>query len=269
MDKSWILCCQLNAALLLLFPLAWAIAYYQEYTRKLATCGFLPPKPGPWEFRFVHILAWLVTSIQVGRVGWRGAENLKLLPANGVLVVANHVSYTDACLVMRTLGKPARYMAGSEVMHMVGGLIGRLIVMCGGFAISRKSSSGRATEVAADILQSGQTLVIFPEGACQFDGEMSRFRNGAAVVAIAAEQLGEPITILPIHIHYNKLPGNWIRGLSPNASILHMIRNFLHYRQGATISIGTPFSSNELSGDDINNASLTIMRKVQDCAAGA
>lgn len=241
---------------------------FNSYTKQLATCGFVPPQASPLQFACAKLIAWSVTGFQVGLINWRGRENLKCLnEPNGVLVVCNHVSYTDATIMLQTLNKPARYMAGAEVFQRVYGLIGRIIVLAGGFAISRSSSSGMAIEVASRILKSGQTLVIFPEGACQFDGEMTRFRNGAAVIArAAAQQSGAAITILPVHLHYNKLPGSWIRALSPNASILHMIRNFADYRRGAIVSIGTPFSSNELP-QDIGSASQTLRVRVEECAA--
>lgn len=71
--------------------------------------------------------------------------------------------------------------------------------MCGGFPSRRGLGAQKATLRPLKYLQSGQAIVMFPEGQLVREDELGFFYPGAAVLAMKAGA-----NILPIHIFAKK-----------------------------------------------------------------
>ncbi|MFG0305203.1 MAG: lysophospholipid acyltransferase family protein [Phycisphaerales bacterium JB040] len=127
----------------------------------------------------VQTLAALALMV-LFRARWRGTGRV---PRHGAfLVVANHQSFLDPPLVS--------VMCGRRHIDFIarGGLFGnaafgRLISSLGSIPI-REDGRGDlpAMKEALARLGRGQAVLVFPEGSRSFDGSMSEFKRGVAVL---------------------------------------------------------------------------------------
>lgn len=164
------------ATLLLLFALATFLLF-------LARVGRRYPGMGPG-YCFVRsgctVFTWLFYRLRV-----RGLENI---PAEGgALIVANHVSYVDVVIIGVVSERPVRFLSweGFErnpVMRFVTRTMGTIPVA--------ETKAKDAIQKAADALQQGELVCIFPEGSVTRNGGVLKLRKGFELIARRA---GVPI----------------------------------------------------------------------------
>ena len=141
-----------------------------------------------WAYRAARRTV-LVTLYPYLRVQRQGAEHLD---AEGPLIVAPvHRSNLDAPLVSVAGRRPMRFLAKQSLFdnRWFGGLVAAL----GAFPVRRGGADREALRVAAEILDAGQKLLVFPEGGRDsgpkvrgvFDGvSWLAAKTGAAVVPV-------------------------------------------------------------------------------------
>jgi 1-acyl-sn-glycerol-3-phosphate acyltransferase len=150
-----------------------------------------------------------------------GQENI---PKQGsLLVVSNHLSFVDQFLISINLGRKTVFMAKMEVFKSR--IIRHLAHGFGAFPVRRGGILDRAAlQQANQILDSGQALVMFPEGARNRKAELRRAYPGSAMIA-----LHNNVPILPIGI----------TGME-HADAKSLLWNLFH-RPRVTVTIGRPF----------------------------
>ena len=91
-------------------------------------------------------------------------RGLERLPTGGAVLCANHVSAADPVLIAVALPKDAwlRFMAKKELFG--NRLVGWFLRKCGAFPVNRGENDMSAIKTALKCLQSGEKLMIFPEG---------------------------------------------------------------------------------------------------------
>jgi acyl carrier protein len=146
-----------------------------------------------WRWRAVRgagrLLAWLTgTSLSV-----QGLENL---PRDmSCVLVANHSSYVDACVLAAVLPRSFSYVAKQE---LAGNFWVRLALKRMDTLFVERFDLQRSTEEArrvTDAVRSGRSLVFFPEGTFDRMPGLLPFRMGAFV---AAAQSGVPVVPVAI-----------------------------------------------------------------------
>ncbi len=129
----------------------------------------------------------------------RGVEHLRHVPTP-VIFAANHASHLDTPLVLTTL--PVRFRHRTVVAAAADYFFDRrwkAVLWSFGLAaipIERARVNRRSADVAAELLEDGWNLVIFPEGGRTPDGWAQPFRGGAAYLA---RRTGRPV--VPVHVH--------------------------------------------------------------------
>lgn len=214
-------------------PIARLIAAIEQkfvwrYAQRCLTSGFLPVAFLPLQF-VGKLLAKLWIFLQVGHVKIIGKEHLD---SGGRLVFcANHVSMFDPILIYSLLRCYPRYMTAIEEMTGFGGLKAVFMGACGSFAVDR-SKGKTVIEPAINVLLSGDSLVIFPEGRIGTNGE---YKLGSAIIALgAAAKLPQPerVGIVPIHLSFNGYHSQSAKG--PYGSMKFI------WRHGVTVTAGAP-----------------------------
>src|SRR5438067_6242036 len=135
------------------------------------------------------------------------AEGLDRIPDRPVLYAANHSSMFDIWALAATLPGSVRMVAKQELARIP--LLGRAMVTAGHLTIDR-AHPARALEAyrrAAEVIRSGTSALLFPEGTRSRTGELLPFKNAPFGLAIAAQ-----VPIVPVYVHntFQILPkGRW------------------------------------------------------------
>ena len=128
----------------------------------------------------------------------RGREHLTNLP-QPVIFAANHASHVDTPLILTTLPVELRHRcvvaAASDYFFDRTWKAALWSFALAAVPIERSRVNRRSADTAAELLEDGWNLVIFPEGGRSPDGWAQPFRGGAAYLA---RRTGRPV--VPLHL---------------------------------------------------------------------
>src|SRR5258708_7561791 len=125
------------------------------------------------------------------RVTTRGLENL---PAGGFLLVPNHISWVDALILQLACPRPIRYVIDQEYYHKP--ILHPILRAIGCIPISKRQSHA-AVRVAAEKLDEGEIVCVFPEGELERRGTLLRLQRGYEVIARPAVA-----HLIPVSLHH-------------------------------------------------------------------
>lgn len=123
----------------------------------------------------------------------QGRENV---PAEApYIVTANHLSLIDPVLVSAAIGRLVRFLALDELFGQ-SRVLDRMMLYFGSIPISRVRPPLGAIKQALRVLDDGEVLGIFPEGArAQYWGERT-IKRGAAWLSLATSAPIVPVSIV-------------------------------------------------------------------------
>ena len=138
-------------------------------------------------YRVGAYCAGLVLRVGGVRLEVHGLE--KIPAGRAVLFMANHQSNADPPALAATL-PPVLFLAKKEAFRIP--VLGRAMRMRGFVPVDRKNRerATRAIDEAAEVLRSGKSFLVYPEGTRSPDGRLQQFRKGVFVMALKA---GAPI----------------------------------------------------------------------------
>ena len=128
----------------------------------------------------------------------QGAD--RLLELEGpVIFAANHHSHLDTPLLLTSIPEPWRHkiVVGAAADYFFGTrIIGAMSALgIGAIPIERAKTGRKSADLAAELIDDGWSLLIYPEGGRSPDGWGQPFRGGAAYLAARA---GVPV--VPVHV---------------------------------------------------------------------
>ncbi len=131
------------------------------------------------------------------------------------IFVANHISYLDAPIIVRTLRRPIRALGKIEIGNVpVFGFIYKYAVV----RVDRGSADNRAKSVRnmKSVLKKGISIIVFPEGTFNMTQRpLKDFYDGAFRVAIETQTPIKPILFLDL---YDRLNYKSVFSLMPGKS---------------------------------------------------
>ncbi|MCU1495212.1 MAG: putative acyltransferase [Acidimicrobiaceae bacterium] len=128
-----------------------------------------------------------------------GAELLEPI-VGPVIFAANHSSHLDTAIVLSSL--PTRYRHHTVVAAAADYFFDRRwkgdlwSLTLGTIPMERSKVNRRSADLAAELIEDGWSLVIFPEGGRTEDGWGQEFRGGAAYLAKRCD-----VPVVPVHLH--------------------------------------------------------------------
>ena len=130
------------------------------------------------------------------RLLWRmhhvGTEHI--VPAGPLVIAANHQTYIDPFWLSVPIKRPIRYLAWDESFSWP--VVGRVMRWLGAWPLQVERGTPRTLRRSLEWLHAGGALVIFPEGGRgNSDGTMTKFKAGAARIALEAGAPILPVTI--------------------------------------------------------------------------
>jgi len=127
-----------------------------------------------------------------------GRENYN--PDLNYLVISNHAGMADIPFLIGTLNLNIRMLAKEEIGKVP--LFGRVIKKAGFIMIKRGQNreAVKSLLAASEVLKSGRSVHIFPEGTRSVDGKLLPFKRGAFLVAQKGGAPVLPVTIIGSHL---------------------------------------------------------------------
>ncbi len=152
-----------------------------------------------------------LVGIRVRSVGRERLES-----GRAYLYMPNHVSNLDPPLITPMLGRISA-IAKQELFRIP--LFGRAMRAAGFVSVNRSDRMAAIESVrdAVRVLQSGQAMLVFPEGTRSRDGSLLPFKKGPFHLAMDAGVPVVPITIVGSHEAWPK--GGW--ALHPGEVVVH------------------------------------------------
>lgn len=177
---------------------------------------FWPPRPSrfwnaalePWRYWYLRRY-YKIAEVSIDRPESFGKQ---FAPGDGVLLAPNHSHDSDPHVMMqvgRRLERQLHFMAAWQIFRPHWGLDGWILKRMGAFSVDREGSDRRALHQAIEILSTGRSLVVFPEGEVyRLNDRLTPLLDGVAFMALSAQRElaktapGRRVWIVPTAIRY-------------------------------------------------------------------
>jgi 1-acyl-sn-glycerol-3-phosphate acyltransferase len=116
----------------------------------------------------------------------RGVEHVP--PSGPALIVSNHQSILDPPLIGGAVRRQIYFLAKAELFRIP--VFGPLIRALHARPVRREGADSRALRTAAQLLEEGKALLIFPEGTRSLDGSLGEGKAGVGMLAVTS---GAPV----------------------------------------------------------------------------
>ena len=157
------------------------------------------------DYIYTEVNKWAkkVNKIAGVEITVEGKENL---PEGNCFFVSNHQSYFDIMTILASIEKPLGFIAKQELktMPVAGKWMER--IRCKFLNRENPREAIKTMNDAAEELNRGYSMVIFPEGTRSKGGEIAEFKKGSLKIATKAKDV--PIVPLTIEGTYNALEKN-------------------------------------------------------------
>ncbi|MDG1553558.1 MAG: lysophospholipid acyltransferase family protein [Candidatus Thalassarchaeaceae archaeon] len=148
----------------------------------------------PWLYNF--LLFTLPAPFRaITNIHYHGLERI---PKGAVILAANHISHVDPFVKIVAANRPVHYLAKQEHFNSKATKI--LMQSTGQIETSRENGGKNALSKAVDVLESGSSLGIFPEGTRSRNESSPFLQKGKTGVArLAAKFPNTPIVTMSIN----------------------------------------------------------------------
>lgn len=128
------------------------------------------------------------------RMRAEGLQNLD--PAAAYLFMSNHTSTVDPCLMVPFIYRPMSIMVKKELFRIP--LVGTVFRVGKFVPVDRSNLESAMASIrrAVEVLRSGHSMVVYPEGTRTRDGRMLPFKKGPFHLAMEAGVPIAPVTMV-------------------------------------------------------------------------
>ncbi len=133
-------------------------------------------------FFFGHGFARLVYRVK--------ASGLEQLPAGGFLLLPNHITWVDAIVLLMAAPRPVRFIIDEEFYR--NRWLHPILRLAGCIPINSKRAK-HAIRLAAEQIEAGEIVCLFPEGELTRTGTLLRLRRGYELIARQAHAPVVPV----------------------------------------------------------------------------
>ncbi len=193
----------------------------------------------------LRFVAWAASRL-VYRFKVSGSESIPL--TGPAVLVANHVSFVDAVLLMAASPRPIRFLMDHRIFKVP--LLGWLfrLARCIPIASQKEDPEAyqRAFDEAAQVLSEGELLGIFPEGGITPDGQLQPFKGGVMKILERAEADGLQVPVIPMAL--TNLWGSFFSRVEKDGAMTRPFRRGFFSRVGLNIGEAIPTTEVSLHG---------------------
>ena len=121
----------------------------------------------------------------VGRLLYRiSAHGMGTLPEGGFLLLPNHLTWIDAIVLQLACPRPIRFIVWEDIYNIP--MLRWIFRSLGAMAISPRRSKDTVRQ-AAELIERGEIVCIFPEGELSRSGILLRLKRGYELIARSAQ----------------------------------------------------------------------------------
>lgn len=142
-------------------------------------------------YYIIKIAVWIAFRVYFS-LGFEGRDNIPR--GEAVIYASNHRSNADPPLVGAGARGKYAFMAKEELFRNK--LFAWLIRSLGAFPVARGKGDTAVIDTAVERLNSGRSLMIFPEGTRSKTGKVGRGHSGAALIAARADKRIVPVGVV-------------------------------------------------------------------------
>jgi 1-acyl-sn-glycerol-3-phosphate acyltransferase len=180
--------------------------------------------------------AAFVASRCIYRFRVRGDEHI---PVEGpAILVCNHVSFVDAVLLMAASPRPIRFIMDHRIFKLP--LLGTMFKLAKAIPIASQKEDAQTYEQAfaqaRRVLDDGELLCIFPEGAITRDGRVQPFKGGIMKILET-----HPVPVVPVALQ--NLWGSFFSRVEQGQAMVRPFRRGLFSRVGLLAGPPLPAAS--------------------------
>ena len=216
-------------SLLITAPL---IFLYTGIMASISVASSLLDARGLMQHTCARIWARMILWTSRVRVSVKGVENIR--PNVPYVLCVNHQSHMDIPILLAALPFQFRFAAKKQLFRYP--FLGWHLRRSGHVPIDRENPHAAVKSIreAAETIQRGTPMVIFPEGGTSLDGSIKPFKRGGFMLATKSKAEVVPVTI---------------RGSRPV-----LAPKTYHIRGGSVeVTVGNPIASAGLSSAELAN----------------
>jgi 1-acyl-sn-glycerol-3-phosphate acyltransferase len=157
----------------------------------------------PFNYNMVRLWSWIISKSMGVSYACHGLE--KIDPNTSYIIAPNHQGNMDIAGLLICLPVPCRWVLKKSMLRIP--FIGRALRATGVIAIDRSDPRLAAEQLrqGMELVTSGWSAVIYPEGTRTVDGSVGPFKRGAFVMAVES---GFPILPVSVNGAFQCLPRN-------------------------------------------------------------
>ncbi|MFA7553482.1 MAG: acyl-[ACP]--phospholipid O-acyltransferase [Spongiibacteraceae bacterium] len=143
-------------------------------------------------------------------------QGIKNIPAQGgVLLLGNHISWIDWAMIQIASPRPVRFVMLKDIYQRW--YLKRFFKLLGCIPIEQGVRSKSTLKIIAQLLDNGEVVCLFPEGAISRNGHLSEFRKG---FERACSMVTSDVIIVPFYLR-----GLWGSQFSRSSDKLKSLRH--------------------------------------------
>ena len=197
----------------------------------------------------LRFIAFVVTRL-IYRFKVHGDEHL---PTTGAaIMVCNHVSFIDAVVLMGASPRPAVFLMDHRIFNMP--VLGGLFRLLKAIPIASQREAPevyrRAFERAAQALDAGDIVCIFPEGAITRTGELGEFKAG--VMKLLERN---PVPVIPMALQ--NLWGSFFSRVEKGVAMVKPFRRGFWSRVG--LVVGEPVPPADVTPEGLRSRVIQLL----------
>ena len=202
----------------------------------------------------LRFIAWVASNL-VYRFKLKGEHHI---PAHGAaILVCNHVSFVDAVLLMAASPRPIRFLMDHQIFKVP--VLGWMFKLAKAIPIAPRTQDPlayeAAFEAAAQVLNDGDLLAIFPEGGITKDGTLQEFKGGIMKIVQRAQADGLNVPVIPMAL--TNLWGSFFSRVEKGGAMVRPFRRGIFSRVG--LNVGPAVASAHVEPTDLRNRVASLL----------
>jgi 1-acyl-sn-glycerol-3-phosphate acyltransferase len=191
----------------------------------------------------LRFVAWIATHL-IYRFKVEGDEHI---PTEGAaILVCNHVSFVDAVLLMAASPRPIRFIMDHQIFRIP--VLGAMFKLAKAIPIAPQKvdpvTYENAFAEARRVLDAGDLLCIFPEGALTRDGQLQPFKGGVMKILET-----HPVPVVPLAL--TNLWGSFFSRVADGKAMIRPFRRGFFTRVG--LKGGAPIAAAQVTPDGLRD----------------